>query len=45
VYRAEGDTVVWTTISTPLHVEVRADRQYSGDELLTPLAAPIKAAA
>ena len=42
VYRTDGDTIVWTTITPPLHVEVRADKKYSGDELLNPLAGPIK---
>lgn len=42
VYRTDGDTIVWTTISLPLHVDVRADKKYSADELLNPLAAPLK---
>jgi hypothetical protein len=43
VHDVEGDTVVWTTVSLPLRVEVRASRDYTADTILTPLAAPLKA--
>ncbi len=43
VYEPDGDTIVWTTVSLPLPVEVRAPREFSGDEILGPLAKPLTA--
>lgn len=43
VHGTEGDLVVWTTVSLPLQIEVRASRDYTADEILVPLATPLKA--
>jgi hypothetical protein len=47
VHGTEGDTIVWTTVSLPLNVELRVPKDYTGkvagDGLLVPLAPALKA--